>query len=212
HADHLAALELVQVGQAGEHQPVGLDIDPAHRGDGDLGVRQAAEHLVRTGEIELGDPLIERKDDTERLGHRRPPGIGPATLPRLWSGRNDILPSISAMTRKIGLLIFPDFQLLDAAGPIAAFEIASRFSPGAYALEALARVPGLVAPPSGAAMLAGALEESALDPLLVAGADGSRHSARCPATLDWLRRGARRARRTASVCSGAYLLAEAGLL
>ena len=28
----------------------------------------------------------------------------------------------------IGMLIFPDFQLLDAAGPISAFEIAARFA------------------------------------------------------------------------------------
>ena len=31
------------------------------------------------------------------------------------------------MVRTIGFLIFPDFQLLDAAGPIAAFEIAGRY-------------------------------------------------------------------------------------
>jgi hypothetical protein len=44
----------------------------------------------------------------------------------LASGGNDIDPSISAM-RTIGVLIFPDFQLLDAAGPIGAFEIAGRY-------------------------------------------------------------------------------------
>jgi transcriptional regulator GlxA family with amidase domain len=43
------------------------------------------------------------------------------------------------MTRAIGFLIFRDFQLLDAAGPIAAFEIAGRFVPGAYSLHVLAR-------------------------------------------------------------------------
>ena len=30
------------------------------------------------------------------------------------------------MTRTVAVVIFPDFQLLDAAGPIAAFEIAGR--------------------------------------------------------------------------------------
>ena len=30
------------------------------------------------------------------------------------------------MTRTIGILVFPDFQLLDAAGPITAFELANR--------------------------------------------------------------------------------------
>ena len=28
----------------------------------------------------------------------------------------------------IGILVFPDFQLLDAAGPISVFEIAARYS------------------------------------------------------------------------------------
>jgi len=31
------------------------------------------------------------------------------------------------MTRRIAFLIYPGFQLLDAAGPIAAFEIAARY-------------------------------------------------------------------------------------
>ena len=31
----------------------------------------------------------------------------------------------------IGVLVFPDFQLLDAAGPISVFEIAARFADGA---------------------------------------------------------------------------------
>jgi len=43
------------------------------------------------------------------------------------------------MTRNVGVLIFPDFQILDAAGPIAAFEIAARYVPGAYAIAVLAR-------------------------------------------------------------------------
>ena len=36
------------------------------------------------------------------------------------------------MPRRLAFVIFPGFQLLDAAGPIAAFEIADRFEPGAY--------------------------------------------------------------------------------
>jgi transcriptional regulator GlxA family with amidase domain len=49
------------------------------------------------------------------------------------------------MTRTIGILIFPDFQLLDAAGPLAAFEVAARQStPKAYRLRVLARTAGPV--------------------------------------------------------------------
>jgi transcriptional regulator GlxA family with amidase domain len=38
----------------------------------------------------------------------------------------------------IGVLIFPDFQLLDAAGPISAFEIAARFAGGAPQVKTIA--------------------------------------------------------------------------
>ncbi|KRA76275.1 AraC family transcriptional regulator [Caulobacter sp. Root656] len=117
------------------------------------------------------------------------------------------------MARDIGFLIFPDFQLLDAAGPIAAFEIAERFAPGAYRLHVLAREPGRVASSSGAAMYAEAFEDAPpLDTLIVSGGEGTRSPAICEATLDFARATFRTARRTASVCSGAYVLAAAGLL
>jgi transcriptional regulator GlxA family with amidase domain len=117
------------------------------------------------------------------------------------------------MTRTIGFLVFPDFQLLDAAGPITAFEIAGRFVPGAYRLSLLARDPGLVVSSSGLAMSAVAFAEAPpLDTLIVSGGEGTRSPAICEATLAFVRDSARMARRTASVCSGSYILAAAGLL
>jgi transcriptional regulator GlxA family with amidase domain len=53
---------------------------------------------------------------------------------------------------------------------------------------------------------------AALDTLLVAGGPGVHAAAADPALLDWVRARARRARRVASVCTGAFLLAAAGLL
>lgn len=118
------------------------------------------------------------------------------------------------MTRAIGFLIFPDFQLLDAAGPIAAFEVACRgITPKPYELKILARDPGLVRSSSGVAMPAEGLESAGtLDTLLVVGGAGTRDPARCPITLDFVRRHAASSRRTASVCSGSGVLAAAGLL
>jgi transcriptional regulator GlxA family with amidase domain len=116
------------------------------------------------------------------------------------------------MTRAIGFLIFPDFQVLDATGPIAAFEIAARFVPGAYELQVMARDPGPVASSSGLQVIAAPLSEESLDTLVVVGGEGTRTPAICDRTLDWVRRASSQARRTASVCSGAYILAEAGLL
>jgi transcriptional regulator GlxA family with amidase domain len=115
------------------------------------------------------------------------------------------------MTRTVGAFIFPDFQLLDAAGPIAAFEIAARFSPGAYRIRVLAKKAGRVASSSGATMHAEAMADAGdLDVLLISGGSGARGPAICQATLDFIRTA--KTRRTASVCSGAYVLAEAGLL
>ena len=54
------------------------------------------------------------------------------------------------MTRHLAVVIFPGFQLLDAAGPIAAFEIAARFAPGTYDLRVLApRLAARSRAPSG---------------------------------------------------------------
>ncbi len=116
------------------------------------------------------------------------------------------------MTRRIGVLIFPDFQLLDAAGPISAFEIAERFVPAAYKLKIMAAEPGRVASSSGAAMFAEPLSDEAFDTVVVAGGDGTRQAILDPTTLAWVRAASARARRTASVCSGAFVLAQASLL
>lgn len=133
-------------------------------------------------------------------------------LAGLAYGRNDNLPSFIAMLRRIAVLIFPEFQLLDAAGPIAAFEIADRLAGEAYDIAVVALEPGLVASSSGATMQAQALPEGPLDTLLVAGGNGTRELVRCPRTRSLIEAAAPRARRVASVCSGAFLLAEAGLL
>ncbi|MFI4935308.1 MAG: GlxA family transcriptional regulator [Caulobacterales bacterium] len=117
------------------------------------------------------------------------------------------------MTRKIGFLIFPDFQILDAAGPIGAFEIAGRYVPGAYELKVVAREGGLTRSSSGAAMTAAALDPGErFDTLVLAGGEGTRAGAVDGALLELIRVAARRSRRVASVCSGAFLLAAAGLL
>lgn len=116
------------------------------------------------------------------------------------------------MTRRIAVVIFPGFQLLDAAGPIAAFEIAERYKPGAYELWLLAAEAGDIESSSGVKMAADRLDERTYDTIMVVGGDGTRSLPHLAATVAWLRKAAPRARRVSSVCSGAYLLAEAGLL
>lgn len=114
--------------------------------------------------------------------------------------------------RTLDILIFPGFQILDATGPIAAFEIADRMAPGAYRMRIVAVEPGPVASSSGVSIMAQALPDDGAHTLMIAGGDGTRAAVSCDRTIDWVRTAAAGANRVASVCSGTYVLAEAGLL
>jgi transcriptional regulator GlxA family with amidase domain len=117
------------------------------------------------------------------------------------------------MTRTVAVVIFPEFQLLDAAGPIAAFELAGREAGSpAYGTRVMASSAGAVPSSSGVMLTAEAIvSPSGIDTLLVVGGLGTRKEAN-PQLLQWLREAAGGARRVCSVCTGAFLLAAAGLL
>src|SRR4051794_33273923 len=109
----------------------------------------------------------------------------------------------------IGFLVFPDFQLLDAAGPISVFEIAARLTGAPPSIKVLAVSPGPVRSSSGVEMLARGLRpHGAISTLIVAGGAGVQSAASCAATLGFVRTMVKRGVRVASVCSGAYILAE----
>lgn len=117
--------------------------------------------------------------------------------------------------REIILVLFPGFQILDAAGPIAAFEIAGRFARDAYKLRLVSTAGGMIASSSGVPMPTDALKGfrfGGVDTLLAVGGMGTGDAARDGALLSALQRADKFTRRTASVCSGAFLLAAAGLL
>ena len=110
----------------------------------------------------------------------------------------------------IGVLVFPDFQLLDAAGAISVFEIASRIAGRPASIRVLAEVPGGVRSSSGVEMLARSLRSpGAFSTLIVAGGEGVIAASRSAKILAFVRAAEKRGVRIASVCSGAYILAEA---
>lgn len=116
-------------------------------------------------------------------------------------------------TPLIGLLIFTDFQLMDASGPISVFEIARRHKQSAPRTGIFATKAGAVRSSSGAEMFARSLRSAnSITTLIVAGGEGVEAAARCKTTIAFIQKMANRGVRIASVCTGAYLLAEAGLL
>jgi transcriptional regulator GlxA family with amidase domain len=112
------------------------------------------------------------------------------------------------MPHRVAVLVFPDFQLLDAAGPVAAFEAA-----GGYAVRVVARDPGLVRSSSGVAWQAEPLPRASdIDTLLVSGGQGVDDALADDRTVGFVRRIAASSARVASVCSGSLMLGAAGVL
>src|ERR1700684_3867978 len=117
------------------------------------------------------------------------------------------------MTRALGFVVFPNFQILDATGPIAAFEIANRYVPGAYTIRTIGSGRRSVASSSGVALGVEPMAPNMrFHTLFVAGGDGGREAVCDERLLAFVKATAKRAQRVASVCSGAYVLATLGLL
>jgi transcriptional regulator GlxA family with amidase domain len=123
--------------------------------------------------------------------------------------------------RHIAILAFPEVQSLDITGPLEVFagaqtliEALGRDDRG-YEVSVLSHDGNLLRTSSGLQIIPhGSFSESPrpLDTLVVAGGYGSHAESKDIATLEWIARTSKRARRTASVCTGAFLLAAAGLL
>ena len=116
------------------------------------------------------------------------------------------------MIRQIVFVVFDDFQILDLTGPLAAFEIARHFTGDAYAMRAVSAAGGLVRSSSGLAVDTRSFDEDPCDTLIAVGGWGAEAACDDPAVRGFMRARSAAARRTASVCSGAFVLAAAGLL
>lgn len=122
--------------------------------------------------------------------------------------------------RRVAIVAVPDFELLDLTGPLSLFGSASRDGAvdgePAYECQLITLRPGPVRASIGTSLNPDATildaDPRSYDTVLVAGGIGARVARPDPALLDWLRQAAGTARRLAWVCTGAFLLAEAGLL
>jgi transcriptional regulator GlxA family with amidase domain len=122
------------------------------------------------------------------------------------------------MARRVVLVVFPDLQLLDLAGPLEVFAMADRFSDSEvseYATEVVSPDGGVIRASNGleigANRAVGACR-GPIDTLVVVGGRGVAQAIVDDRLVAWIRSAAQRSRRVTSVCSGAFLLARAGLL
>jgi transcriptional regulator GlxA family with amidase domain len=125
---------------------------------------------------------------------------------------------VSASARQVALVAFDGMQLLNVLGPAEVFDAANRVlgdRPGYRVLVAsvdgrvVRSAPGLrIATDAALAQV----RARGLDTLLVAGGMNIRKDRADARVLEQLRRLSAGARRTCSVCTGAFRLAEAGLL
>jgi transcriptional regulator GlxA family with amidase domain len=120
------------------------------------------------------------------------------------------------------MLAYPGIQVLDVMGPLEVFSRTSRWlkdngkrDDDAYSVEIVGLTRGSFRASSGLRLYAdhGISEVGrGIDTLLIAGGMGAERYRSHQKLLSWIRRQAGWVRRLASVCTGAFFLAEAGLL
>jgi transcriptional regulator GlxA family with amidase domain len=114
--------------------------------------------------------------------------------------------------RRIAIVVYPGLQTLDVVGPVEVFHQAARIVAHAYEIvlvgDEASTTSGLtLGPIRPRRSITGPI-----DTLMVAGGYGVRDAQHDKELVDWVRGAASRSRRVTSVCSGAFVLAAAGLL
>ncbi len=120
------------------------------------------------------------------------------------------------MPRRVVVAVFPDLQILDLTGPLEVFSSANRrVGRPEYALEVVSTDGRELRASCGLALVpdrAVTACRGPIDTLMVVGGAGTAAALTDDALVAWVRTVARRARRVTSVCSGAFVLARAGVL
>jgi transcriptional regulator GlxA family with amidase domain len=122
---------------------------------------------------------------------------------------------VSGSTRIVALLLFPEVEVLDFAGPFEVFSIAAGHGdPPPFRVLTVAATKAPVVAVGGLRVLPDHdfTDAPQAGLLLIPGGAGSRHASRDRATLDWIRGQERGVEIVASICTGALLLGKLGLL
>src|ERR1700754_4370101 len=111
---------------------------------------------------------------------------------------------------RVGFVIFPGFQMMSLAAA-SGFELANIERGAAlYDIRILSEAGGSVRSSTGVSVDSASLGATPLDTMLVCGGMGVPDAS--PALLAFVRDSSRAVRRVASICTGAFVLAQAGLL
>ena len=133
-------------------------------------------------------------------------------FPLILPNEESVMPH-PGVSRALWFVVFPGFELLDLGGPLCAFNLAVDFHKARYDICIVSTSGGLVRGSSGVAIdSVPPPSPNHLDTLMVVGAPTVDILDEQTETAALVRALAPRARRTASVCTGAFLLAAAGLL
>lgn len=146
--------------------------------------------------------------------------VGVLTPPPRWNGfenRNAMADEIFegiATTRDVAFVVFPGFQIQDLSGPLSAFEIAGNLTGrNTYRCQVVSLTAGEVVSSAGLGVVTQKIRRKAFDTLIVVGGAVSAHPNELRPIADQLAIAALSgSRRIASVCTGAFILASAGLL
>ncbi len=119
------------------------------------------------------------------------------------------------MRRNVAILIFPEVEVLDFAGPFEVFAVTDELSGGTlFNVFTVAESPGSVRARNGLKIVPEHTLESTPPPqvLVIPGGAGTRPLLNKPSLLEWIRQRHRHAEHIVSVCTGSLVLARAGLL
>jgi transcriptional regulator GlxA family with amidase domain len=134
-----------------------------------------------------------------------------ATLGKREDGVNVIYPSKNAMTKNIAFFVFSGYQMLDLSGPLCVFQTAHRLAgDDPYRLFVTSSQGGPVTNSLGLTLQTRKATLRAVDTFIVVG--GNIDNALADCEIAAIRKQARHTRRLASVCTGAFALAQANLL
>jgi len=115
-------------------------------------------------------------------------------------------------TRHVAFFVYPRFNLLDLSGPLEAFAVATDMAPDSYRFTVMSLEGGEIESWAGAKVTSEVAATDGIDTLVIVGDAGMADREVSSETVAFIRTAAAGARRTASVCMGAFLLAASGLL